>query len=146
MSYTSVNPASLDRRSYGIPILELLGCEDQLTFGSLMERLNISKKGLFLTLKDLEIDELIVREKKGRQTYVTLTPKGKQVLLQHSIRKQEAGSLIDQIVNETISLLEKEGSLSKQISTDHRKEFINKLKLSVAEQLSSKSVNEERSD
>lgn len=111
-----------------------------------MQQLKISKKGLFLTLKDLEIDELIVRKRKGRRTYVTLAPKGKQALIEHSIKEQETGSLIDQIVNETITLLEKEGNISAQLSSEHRQEFIKKLKSSVAEQLSSRSVSKERNE
>jgi DNA-binding HxlR family transcriptional regulator len=124
---------SLERRSFSFPILEILGCEEQITFGSLLQQLDISKKGLFLTLKDLEIDGIIERRKKGGCTFVMLTPEGKIALIHYSNMNKNTGSITDQIVNETIYLLEQEGKISVDWSSGSRQEFINKIKFSITE-------------
>lgn len=127
--------SSLERRSLGIPILELLTHNSDVTFGKIMESLKASKKGLYLALCDLEQDGLIKRYKRGRCTYVKITSKGKQALLNYSPLEEGATGLIDQILDETINQLEKEGIIPTEWNEAQREEFIRKLKNSVEKQL-----------
>ncbi|MFX1250216.1 MAG: helix-turn-helix transcriptional regulator [Promethearchaeota archaeon] len=135
--------SSLERRSYSIPILELLAEQgDQVTFGSIMERLKISKRGLFLTLIDLEKDGLITRSKLGRSTYVAITTKGKNILIKQATHEKNAEGLVEQIVRETLVQLEKEGIITAEWSDKDYQEFIKKLQVSVATQLRSNASKE----
>ncbi|MFW9903806.1 MAG: hypothetical protein ACFFFH_05700 [Candidatus Thorarchaeota archaeon] len=127
--------ASLERRSFGIPILELLTQSSNLTFGKIMESLKTSKKGLYLALIDLEQDGLIQRYKRGKFTYVKITSKGKQALLSYSSSTEDSTNLVDQILNETINQLEKEGLILPEWDEVKRKDFIKKLKVSLKKQL-----------
>ena len=125
---------SLERRSLGIPILELLTQSRNLTFGKIMENLKISKKGLYLALIDLEQDGLIQRYKRGKYTYAKITSEGKQALLSHSSKVEDSTNLVDQILNETIDQLEKEGLFLPEWDEVKRKEFIKKLKVTLEKQ------------
>lgn len=127
--------SSLERRSLGIPILELLTHNNNVTFGNIMESLKTSKKGLYLALCDLEQDGLITRYKRGRCTYVKITPEGKQALINYSSLEEGTTGLVDQILNETINLLGKEGIIPTEWTEAQRQEFIRKLKNSVEKQL-----------
>ncbi len=126
---------SLERRSIGIPILELLTRSNNLTFGKLMESLKISKKGLYLALLDLERDGLIKRSRRGKYTYVRITSEGKQALLSYLSLEENTKSLVDQILDGTINQLEKEGILSSDWDDMKRREFISKLKQTLEEQM-----------
>ena len=132
---SSTSWSSLERRSLGIPLLELLAQSDNLTFGKIMERLKTSKKGLYLALIDLEKDGLIERSKRGKYTYVKITTEGKQALLHNLTFKEGSSSLVDQILEETINQLEKEGIISSEWDAKQRREFINKLKDAIEKQL-----------
>ncbi|MFX1506577.1 MAG: hypothetical protein ACFFDC_10790 [Promethearchaeota archaeon] len=125
---------SLERRSLGIPILELLTQSSNMTFGKIMENLKISKKGLYLALIDLEQDGLIQRYKRGKYTYVKITSEGKQALLSYSTKEEDSANLVDQILNETINQLEKEGLILPEWDEVRREEFIKKLKVSLEKQ------------
>jgi DNA-binding HxlR family transcriptional regulator len=126
---------SLKRRSLGIPILELLIQTSNLTFGKIMESLKTSKKGLYLALIDLEQDGLIQRFRRGRYTYVKITSEGKKAVLDYSSLREGTPTLIDQILDETITQLEKEGIISQKWDNVKRTEFINKLKMTLEKQL-----------
>jgi DNA-binding HxlR family transcriptional regulator len=126
--------ASLERRSLGIPILELLAQSSNMTFGKIMKNLKISKKGLYLALIDLEKDGLIHRYKRGKYTYVKITSEGKQALLSYSSKGKDSANLVDQILNETINQLEKEGLILPEWDEVKRKEFIKKLKVTIERQ------------
>ena len=95
-------------------------------------------------VKDLEIDGLIERRKKGRCTFVMITPEGKKALIHYSNMNQNTGSITDQIVKETINLLEQEGKISADWSSESRQEFINKVKIFVTEQLSSRNIDKDQ--
>lgn len=127
--------SSLERRSLGIPILELLTHSSDVTFGKIMERLKTSKKGLYLALRDLEQDGLIKRYKRGRCTYVNITSEGKQALLNNSSLEEGTTGLVDQILEETINQLGKEGIIPTEWNEMQRQEFIKKLKNSIEKQL-----------
>jgi DNA-binding HxlR family transcriptional regulator len=125
---------SLERRSLGISILELLTQNSKMTFGKIMENLKISKKGLYLALIDLEQDGLIQRRKRGKYTYVKITSEGKQALLSYSSKVEDSENLVDKILNETINHLEKEGVILPEWDEVQRKEFIKKLKATLEKQ------------
>jgi predicted transcriptional regulator len=127
--------ASLERRSLGTPILELLTQSSNLTFGKIMESLKTSKKGLYLALIDLEQDGLIQRYKRGKYTYVKITSEGKRALLSYSSKTENSMNLVDQILNETINQLEKEGLILPEWDEVKRKEFIKKIKITIEKQL-----------
>jgi len=127
--------SSLERRSLGIPILELLTQNNNVTFGEIMESLKTSKKGLYLALRDLEQDGLIKRYKRGRCTYVKITSEGKQALLNYSSLEKGTTGLVDQILDETINQLGKEGIIPTEWNETQRQAFIRKLKNSVEKQL-----------
>ena len=103
------NYDSLNRRGYSLPILKYLTQESgKITFGTIMEKLNISKRGLFLTLNDLEKDGLIEKSKIGRNSYISITLKGR-VLLESSPSQKKSVELIEEALRATVIQLEKEG-------------------------------------
>ncbi|MFW9777659.1 MAG: hypothetical protein ACFFE8_02315 [Candidatus Heimdallarchaeota archaeon] len=128
MSVEKNSLKSLSRRSYGLPLLQILTEESSINFGSLMEKLQISKKGLYITLKDLEDDGLVVRERVGKKTFVKITPRGEDALLQHFESHHEESSLVEEIIEQTLIQLEEEGMISQEWSESDYNEFIAKLK------------------
>ncbi|MFW9856307.1 MAG: hypothetical protein ACFFFG_14740 [Candidatus Thorarchaeota archaeon] len=128
MSVENHSLKSLSRRSFGLPLLKILTEESIINFGSLMEKLQISKKGLYITLKDLEDDGLVVRERRGKKTFVKITPKGEDALLQHFESSREESSLIEEIIDQTLIQLEEEGIISQEWSETDYHDFVAKLK------------------
>jgi DNA-binding HxlR family transcriptional regulator len=126
---------SLTRRGYSLPILKFLTTESEnITFGKIMEKLNISKRGLSLTLNDLESDGLIERSKIGRQSFVSITLKGRVVTESLPLRKKNS-EIIEEALDATVRRLEDEGIISPDWNTNDREEFIEKLKISITEQI-----------
>ena len=134
--------SSVNRRSSAIPILELLTQNTDLSFGQIMEKIKISKKGLYLTLSDLEKDGLIKRKKSGKFTIVNITEEGQQALITFSIAKNEQDGLIDQILNETIRCLKTEGIISSDWNEEQKSDFISKIKSTLQKQLRHKENSE----
>jgi DNA-binding HxlR family transcriptional regulator len=128
MSVDKPSLNSLSRRSFGLPVLKLLTEDSSINFGLLMEKLQISKKGLYITLKDLEEDGLIVKERIGKKTFIKITKEGEIALVQQIQHTQENQGLIEEIVEETLVQLEEEGIISQEWSESDHKEFIAKLK------------------
>ena len=129
------NYDSLNRRGYSLPILKYLTQESgKITFGTIMEKLNISKRGLFLTLNDLEKDGLIEKSKIGRNSYISITLKGR-VLLESSPSQKKSVELIEEALRATVIQLEKEGIISSNWTPTDRQEFIEKLKNSINQQI-----------
>jgi DNA-binding MarR family transcriptional regulator len=134
--------SSINRRSSAIPILELLTQNTELSFGQIMEKIKISKKGLYLTLSDLEKDGLIKRKKSGKFTIVNITKEGEQALITLFTAENEQDGLIDQILNETILCLKKEGILSSDWNEKQKSDFISKMKSTLQKQLQHKENSE----
>ena len=99
-----------------------------------MEDLNISKRGLSLTLNDLETDGLIVRSKIGRKSFVSITSKGKEIIESSSLQKKNT-DIINETLNATVRQLEAESIISSDWDPEDREEFIKKLKKSITEQI-----------
>ena len=127
---------SLIHHEFSIEILKLISDQRQLVnFGSIMEQLGISKRALYLTLKDLESEDLITQTKQGRKSIISLTEEGKNALvdLNQQSKKNKEEALIDYqaIIETTIKQLESEGIISKDWTAFERKEFIKKLSSSI---------------
>ena len=99
-----------------------------------MEELNISKRGLSLTLNDLENDGLIERSKIGRKSFVSITSKGINVVESLKLVKDNS-KIIDETLNATVKQLEVEGIISSDWNNEDKAEFIEKLKKSITEQI-----------
>jgi DNA-binding MarR family transcriptional regulator len=99
-----------------------------------MEQLNISKRGLSLTLNDLENDGLIERSKIGRQSFVSITLKGR-VITESLPHRKKNSEIIKEALDDTIKQLEIEGIISSDWNQRDREEFIEKLKKSITEQI-----------
>lgn len=126
---------SLSRRGYSLPILTFLSSKSSdMTFGKIMEKLNISKRGLSLTLNDLENDGLIKRDKIGRKSFVSITSKGISVVESFSLENTNS-KIIDKTLNATVKQLEVEGIISSDWTNEDREEFIEKLKKSITDQI-----------
>ncbi|MHA1983313.1 MAG: hypothetical protein ACW967_03085 [Candidatus Hodarchaeales archaeon] len=131
----NVNYNSLTRRGFSLPILKFLTTDSEnLTFGKIMEKLNISKRGLSLTLKDLEKDGLIKRSKIGRKSFVSITLKGRVVVESYPLRKKKS-EIIEEALDATVRQLENERIISSDWDAKDREEFIEKLKKSITEQI-----------
>ncbi|MHA2105764.1 MAG: hypothetical protein ACW981_20245 [Candidatus Hodarchaeales archaeon] len=131
----NANYDSLTRRGYSLPILKYLTTESEnITFGKIMEQLNISKRGLSLTLNDLENDGLIERSKIGRQSFVSITLKGR-VITESLPHRKKNSEIIKEALDDTIKQLEIEGIISSDWNQRDREEFIEKLKKSITEQI-----------
>lgn len=100
-------------------------------FGKLQAELKVSKRTLYLTLSDLEEEGLIRKTKKGRHSFVSITEKGQETLLNIMETGEDTDSIIDEIVNRTITQLEEEGVIKSTMSQEDKDAFVRKLKASI---------------
>jgi predicted transcriptional regulator len=119
---------SLTRREFGLDILRMVSNVNiPPNFKLIMEKLNISKRALSLTLKDLEKDKLIIQTRIGRKSIVSITDLGISTLENYLPTKSDKQTyVIKEIINATISQMELEG-LTKDWTAKKRKDFIKKL-------------------
>ena len=124
---------SLIRHNFGFPILEFVSNENNpVNFSLLMEKLKISKRALYMTLKDLESEDLIMQTKVGRKSIISITNKGKEALLFYSLSKEDQKqNMYKSVIETTVKQLENEGIISKDWSPRERSEFIKKLSDSI---------------
>ena len=127
---------SLFRHEYGLSILQMIIDEKiPLNFSMIMEKLKISKRGLYMTLKDLEAENLIIQTKIGRKSFISITETGKTAIETFSRESElEKKGRFQEIINSTIAQLEKEGIISSEWTSKDRKDFIDKLTKSIKNQ------------
>ena len=122
---------SLIRHNAGIPILQFVLDEPSpVNFGLLLKKLEISKRSLYITLKDLESEDLITQTKIGRKSIISITEKGRQALINSSSSKDDE-ELFQSVIESTVRQLEAEGIISKDWSPEDRGKFIEKLSKSI---------------
>ena len=100
-----------------------------------MEKLQISKRGLFLTLKDLTDDGLIMRDKRGRNTIISISPKGMNFL--RSNRENDT-DIVEQTFLTTIQQLEENGLISEDWDEETKDEFLTKIRQEIRNKLKDK--------
>ena len=127
---------SLFRHEYGLPILQMIIDENiPLNFSMIMEKLKISKRGLYMTLKDLEAENLIIQTKIGRKSFISITETGKSAIENFSLTKTyEKKNRFQEIIDSTLAQLEKEGIISNKWTPKDKKDFIEKLSKSIKNQ------------
>ena len=123
------------RRAFGLPLLRQLvnASEHSLTFGKLMENLKISKRGLSLTLTDFESQGYIERSKRGRNTYVSITIKGLDVLDTIQIHITTKDAQLAEIVKRTVHELEIVGLIKKEWTSEEREVMIERIRQAIVE-------------
>lgn len=122
---------SLIRHNSGLSILQfVLDKPSPVNFGLLLEQLKISKRSLYITLKDLESEELITQTKIGRKSIISITDKGKKALNSFNASKDNK-DLYQSVIESTVKQLEAEGIISKDWSPEERVKFIEKLSKSI---------------
>ena len=124
---------SLIRHNSGIPILQyVLEEKDPVNFGLILQKLNISKRSLYMTLKDLEAENLVTQTKVGRKSIISLTEKGKEALqiISSPPTSQKLNSY-KEVIETTVKKLEAEGIISKEWSPKEKADFIKKLSESI---------------
>jgi len=129
---------SLTQREFSLGILKFITDENSpINFGLIMEKLMISKRALYLTLKDLETDRLITQTKVGRKSIIEITDEGRNALLNLNLHEDEQKELVYQsVIESTVSQLENEGIISKEWSSEERSAFIKKISDSIISKMS----------
>lgn len=134
ISSDSNNWDSLTKRGKSVSILQYLSQEKEFTFGELMEQFKISKRGLYLTLKDLETDKLISKHKLGRNTLIKITKEGK-----HAIKNYKPpisnDDIIEKTFQNTIEQLEQAKLIPEEWDKETKEEFLKKIKDEVIKNL-----------
>ena len=96
-----------------------------------MENLKISKRGLSLTLADLESQGYIERSKRGRNTYVSITIKGLDVLDTIQIHITTKDAQLAEIVKRTVHELEIVGLIKKEWTSEEREVMIERIRQAI---------------
>ncbi len=124
-------------RMYAGDILEALSEARELTFTSLLRQVDVCRRTLSLTLKDLVDEGLVVKRSRGKYSYYGITEKGMEVLSAYS-GSGDKDFMVERITQlslrtlKTMGILEENQDITEeqltQITRRRVVEFIKKLK------------------